>query len=267
MAAKKPKKAKAPRKKKARSLSPKAEAVKKAYHVRLSDIRLMAAQDYITDQQHRSVGEWHVHSERTYKDAIGLRQFRVWAIEDGWTPRREAFWETIEQRVLEARSDQLFEQRIAEVQRRTEERDAMAEYLQPRRDPDTGGIMRHPFTVTEIKTRTVDGQETEYEVTKPHPYGGLPVMSLELPRYDQMVSAFVKFNSALLVMRGETTSRTEVRTKQTTEGVHLGASAGAQNDAHLTQDDIEAMARYLLGERQPELGILEADGEEVDDGE
>lgn len=239
---------------------------KRAYYVKGHELRLMAARDYIFDADQSAVDDLYERPDRPYSERVSLHTFKKWAYEDGWTPRRDKFWEEHEQRVYERMRDQLLRQRLEEVRKRTEERDAMAAYLRPRRDPDTDEILYHPHTVTETY---VDDDGEERTTTRPHPLAGLPILPLEVPRLDQFVNAFVKFDQHLMVMRGEASSRTEQITRGPEDAAGRGRVSGDLVDPvaagmHIDDEDIQHMARELLRRRQPELAI-DVDWEEVDD--
>lgn len=238
---------------------------KRPYFVKNHELRLLAARDYIIDSEKTSVEALYEREDRPYSKLVSLHTFKAWAYDDGWTPRRDEFWEAHEQRVYESMKDQLLRARLKEIESRTEERDAMSEYLRPLRDPDTGAIRRHPQTYLH-RIKEEDGSVRTEE--RDHPLAGLPVLPLEMPRFDQFVTAFVKFDQHLMVMRGDATSRTESITR-TADGPSyqedlLTSAAGVQVD----DDDIDAMARELLLRRQPELvNAIDASWEEVEESD
>jgi len=218
---------------------------------RFSEIRRRAGQDYVMDPDQRSVEFWHGHPDRPYSDEVALRTFREWAYTDEWNPKRTHLWEELEWRVHEAMKEKLFEQRITEINARTEERDAMFEYLRPRRDA-AGEIERYPlFTIVIEK----DKKGEDVEVQKPHPFGGLPVLPLPFKDMGDAVRSAVKFEQHLMTMRGESTSRTEhiTRSDPAKAGMLIDPVASAADI--ISDDDIHAMSRALLRQRQPELAL------------
>lgn len=241
---------------------------KRGYHVKGSELRTMAARDYIFDPDKCSVKALYARKDRPYHDRVNLRTFEEWAYQDGWTPRRDEFWEEHEMRVMEAYRDQLLAAKLREIKQRTEERDAMSEWLRPRRDSETEEILRYPETRVEL--RAVYDEEGEIadhvEVEVPHPYAGLPVLNFEPGSFSQFVNAFVKFDQHLMMMRGEATSRTEQITRSSESERVSDLVDPIATTLHISEDDIHAMSRLLLRQRQPELAI-DADWSEIDDGE
>jgi len=208
---------------------------------RFNALRRRAAQDYIMDPDQRSIEFWHTHPERDYETEVAFRTFREWAYNDGWTAKRTHLWEELEWRVHEAMKEKLYEQRLREIEARTQERDAMVEYLRPLRDED-GAIERYPMTVTK------DGKE------EPHPLRGLPVFPMPFKDMGDAVRSFVKFEQHLMVLRGESASRTEhVTRSDPAKAGHLIDPVATE--AKISDDDIHAMSRALLRQRQPELAL------------
>lgn len=226
----------------------------------LMAFRHAAAQDYITDPERRSVQFWHAHAEREYQRHVSLTKFESWSVADRWKARREQFWLEFEERVLRNYQDRLVRQRVNEINARTEERDALAEYLKPQRERN-GQIKRYPETQI-VEKRNAEG-DTFFE-EQPHPWAGLPVLSLKVSSFPQMIKAFIEFDKHLLHLRGEVTDRTEQVLRQgapkAPNQVHLHAA-----EAAFSPEEIQSMAHALLKQRQPDLALPQTPVIEVSD--
>jgi hypothetical protein len=245
------------------------EKTDSSYHIRGHELRAMAARDYIFDPEQCSIAELYNRADRPYVDRVSLGAFRAWSYTDGWAPRREEFWQEHELRVHEAQRDQLLRQRLEEIRTRTQERDALSEWLQPKRDPATGDILRYPEMTVETRYELDDDGEVvdTYEVEVPHPHAGLPMLNLEPGNLSQFVNAFVKFDQHLMTMRGEATSRTEHITRSAADPARMSDLVDpVAAQVTITADDIHEMSRVLLRQRQPELSI-DAEWEEVEEVE
>lgn len=199
--------------------------------VRSNELRQIAAIEYITDPEAHTVEWWWSREDRPYKRTVAFNTFRDWCTSDNWSSRRDKFWSEIEQRVLEEKQHQLLMQRLKEVDELTEVRGAMMEYMQPLRNPD-GTIKRYE-----------DGRLT-----------GLPEFPLELPSMEKFVTSLINVDKLLMLKRGETINRSETITnEQERASVALGGGAKAS----FSRDEIQALSRYMLKMRQPELGDFE----------
>jgi hypothetical protein len=255
-ATKKPAKKKAAKRapKKARSLDD-AAAPTGNYIVQQSEIRQAAAVDYITDPEARTMVYWYNRADRPYSRVAPFKTFERWAREDNWSGRRLDFWDEIQDRIIDARRDQILVQRLEEIRELSEYRSYMAEYMVPLRNED-GTVQRYP-----------EGSA----------FAGLPVYPLGMPRFDFFIDSFIKLDKQLMLKRGEVTVRGETVNAEG-GGRALDPAAGSPS---LTHDDVRVLAKQLLLQRQPELKDAEAidiqvesaddaeseDEDEVQDGE
>lgn len=224
--------------------------------VRRKDLRRMAGHEYITDRLERSVEALYEDPERPYKSAVAISTFKTWSIEDSWKTRRDAYFLEIERRVLSKHQDKLVEQMSKELEQLQEQRDLMFQYLSPMRDPDTGEVLMHEPTVTYTE---VNQEGDVVQRTYPNPLYGMPKLALEMPRYDQMVSSFLKLEQHIMTRRGQPTLIAEHHHDGSV--VHGAAADPTAANLELSDEEIEAMSDVLLQQRQPELVI----GVELDD--
>jgi len=134
--------------------------------------------------------------------------------------------------------DRLFKQKLEEIGALTLAQNSMVEYLTPMLNKD-GSIQRHG---------ALDDKG------KPNPYHGLPVFPMKLPTADKLAKMVVEVAKIIMVKRGETTSRTESVTHETTGEVRRVTAldpVGAK--VTFSKEDIRAMSRLLLVRRQPKL--------------
>lgn len=147
-------------------------------------LRKMAATDYITDQNGRSVRFHFERPDRGYSGVVTFQQFKAWSSEDDWVRRRAHFWEEVEVRVREERSDELYAKRLADLAEFTETAELLGGYLRPMRDK---------------RGRVIIDKST-----------GLPKLPLDMPRADQFIRAYLKLHERILLLRGEVIHRAEV---------------------------------------------------------
>lgn len=212
------------------------------YYLKESDIRRQAAIEFITDEQARSIVFWYERADRPYRDLVSLSAFRQWAATDEWRQRRDAYWRELEDRILKERQKGQVIERLNEIERLSEDRDAMMEFLRPMRD-ENGNVLRYPET---------------YANGLPHPMAGMPRYPLEMPRLDQMIRALIELDKHLMLKRGEAVSRTEETNSESDNRQSPLREAGG-----LSREDLRAMAIETLRRNQPEL----ADAEPIDIGE
>jgi len=218
----------------------KSRALQKAnnYTIRLDDSRQRAGVDYITDPERRPLRYHYGRADRAYASMVVFETFEKWCRDNRWVARREQFWDEIEARVMKEWGDRLFKKKLEEIGQLTLAQDAMIEYLTPLKNGD-GSVRRHG---------ALD------ESGKPNPYHGLPVFPLKLPSADKLAKMVVEVAKIIMVKRGETTSRTEQVTHETTGEVRrVSALDPVGAKVSFSKDDILAMSRLLLLRRQPEL--------------
>lgn len=190
-------------------------------------LRAMAATDYITDQQGRSVQFHYERRDRGYAAAVGFAHFKQWSVTDDWHGRRRHFWEEIEVRVREQRADELYAQRLHDLDELTELYAALGAFLRPLRD---------------AKGKIVIDAATN-----------LPVMPLEMPRADQFLRAYLKLHERLLLLRGEVTSRGETLNA---EHVPLPPDKTSQGERgpRLSRGETRALVRKMIEQAQGGAG-------------
>jgi len=219
----------------------------KNYTVRLDDSKQRASIDYITDPERRPAKYHYNRADRNYSSLVTFTAFSEWSRDDKWSVRREQFWNEIEARVMKEWGDRLFHQKLAEIGQLTLSQDSMIEYLTPLQNRD-GSIKRHGPLED-------DGS--------PNPYQGLPVFPMKLPTADKLAKMVVEIAKVIMVKRGETTSRTEQVTSETTgETRRVTALDPVGAKVSFSKDDIRAMSRLLLMRRQPQLETSTIDIEE-----
>lgn len=215
-------------------------AVPRSYQLRQSEVRRQAAQDFITDQENRTVAYWWGRGDRPYRKLVTQRTFESWAHEDNWLVRRSQFWTEIQVRVLESQQHRILQQRLQEVAKLTDSADALAEYLHPIRD-EAGHVRRHPAVL---------------ENGQPNPMAGLPIFPLEMPPMEKLGKMWVDMHKLLMVKRGEVTSRSESATPQRPGDPDDPVSSALDptgSAVPFTPSDIEQFSKLWLLQRQPEL--------------
>lgn len=207
---------------------------------RLAEIRRVAAQEFITDPEARTVSWWHARDDRPYRTAVPLKTFEGWASADEWPSRRDHFWQRVEQRVLEHVQHELLQQRLREIAKITPTSDALLEYLSPRRDED-GRIVRYA-------ERLPGGA--------PHPFAGLPVIPLinpeDPPYVEKVIKGFIDIHKLLMTKRGEVTQRSAT-VDQGAGGNPLAVVDPVASAVPFSQEQISQLAQLALRMRQPEL--------------
>lgn len=236
------------KKRKPRSLEPtppkveknKKKAVEKSkkgtFLARVNEIRRLAAVDYITDPQARSLDHWYNRRDRPYQRMVTFKRFEQWAADDSWKTRRDEFWDEITDRVIAERKQQAVLATLKETEELTEVRTYMGEYLSPQRDEE-GNVKRYPQT-------DEDG--------RPHPFAGLPRFGLDLPKFDRFAKMFIELDKHLMLKRGEATSRTDSMESEEA-GVRRDALDPVSQKVSVSREDAREMAKVMLMRRQPEL--------------
>lgn len=249
-----PKKQKAVEKNKEKAVE---KSKKGTFLARVNEIRRLAAVDYITDPQARSLDHWYGRRDRPYQRMISFKRFEEWASEDSWKTRRDEFWDEITDRVIAERKQQAVLATLKETEELTEVRTYMGEYLAPQRDKN-GEVMRYP-------PQDEDG--------RPHPLAGLPRFGLDLPKYDRFAKMFIELDKHLMLKRGEATSRTDSMEPGEEGAVRRDSLDPVSQKVSVSREDAREMAKVMLMRRQPELEDAidvplqdEEDSEGEDDG-
>ena len=75
-------------------------------------LRRIAATDYISDSEGRSM-RWHYErKDRFYERTVAWSTFESWGEKDNWTRRRIEFWEEVESRVRIHMGDENYRYRV-----------------------------------------------------------------------------------------------------------------------------------------------------------
>lgn len=219
-------------KKNARKRAEKATALSKSegrFHIRTNEIRQTAAVEYITDSHGRSVAWWHAREDRPYRKVISLAQFQSWSVDDDWAVRRSKFWNDVEHHALEKLKHSAAVDRYKAYEEMLADLGPMLEYMRPLRDK--AGVVKR------------------YE--EGHPLEGLPIFPLEFGKMHNHVGTVLEMQKVMMLLRGEATARIESTAKS--EVRKTITIDPVQQNAELSEADVDAMARALLLQRQPEL--------------
>jgi len=142
--------------------------------------------------------------------------------------------------------EQLVEQRFRELDEISEDLIYLREWVRPLRNED-GTVRRHPAWIEEV-----DRVSGTY-VNRPNPWAGLPVYAIPFRSMEKIIDAFLKLDERLMLKRGDATTRTESVDGGERPSV-LDPKTTIVNKP--TKDEVQAMARALLLQRQP--GLLES---------
>jgi hypothetical protein len=188
--------------------------------------REQAATDYITDPNACTVRHVYERTDREYNKLVAWPTFEGWASADKWTGRRDKFWVEIEQRVVVHMQDKILKDRVTEMKKLSALSEIYEEMLLPLRDDD-GNVKRDAET-------------------------GLPQFGLKLPSMDKFARMWLALHERLMLMRGEAIGRTETSIEPGEGKITALAGPGGPK-VKLSRTEVQAMARTLLRERQPEL--------------
>lgn len=213
-------------------------------------LRKIAATDYICDPDGHSM-RWHYErKDRPYEKSISYVRFEMWGTEDGWTKRRDAYWEHIESKVREHMADTLLRSRLQDIGKFRGMLDVLVQYLEPLVDAKTGKMKLDPDT-------------------------GLPLYPLKLPSMEKFMGMYLLLHERVMLLSGEATVRSEQLRPDASEpelNEHLRDRAAIR--PKLARADVRAMARTLLrsraearaeAEAAQDKPAIDAAGEEADD--
>lgn len=211
----------------------------------------MAGVEYITDPDGRSI-RWHYErGDRPYKTEVGDAMFKRWAVVDQWADRREQYWTEVETRVLDKLQDQIFRDRLRELNSMQEDRSYLEEWLRPLRDAK-GNVQRYPMV-------NDDGT--------PHQFAGLPKFPLKMPSIDRFLKALLDLDERIMLKRGEAITRTQTIGEKTK--VMATALDPVGSLMNLSREEARKLAQNLLRERMGERyeGVLDLiEGDATDGG-
>lgn len=192
--------------------------------------RGQARSDYVMDPDQRSV-TWHYQrTDRPYSEMWSAHTFSSFATAERWTELRAQFWRDVELRVWNAQKEKVIAQRLRQLEQLTEIYSYGMEWMGPLVNPDTGGVQRYPAD---------------------HAHAGLPMFPLDMPSFDRFASTMIKLQQQIGLMRGEATSRSESTHVVATAGGAPADPVGAS--ASFSQEELRAIARLMIRNRQPEL--------------
>jgi site-specific DNA-cytosine methylase len=216
---------------------------------------LLAKTEFVTDPERRSL-RWHYEREvRPYSELWEkFGAFERMATKAAWNDERESYWTEIQVQVQKRIQIADAEALLAETKRMNDSFNAMFEYLEPVRDPETKEILRHPAYLDDNVT--------------PHPYAGRPVMPLEMPSLDKFIPAMLKLYDTMQSNRSLIAGRPTLTDDNATD------AATARDRAIPVSDTVvEAFTKALLEKHKDpnfDIGDLPDDSaegnEDVDDG-
>lgn len=190
-------------------------------------LRNMAATDYITDPDGRSVRYHYERPDRNYR-VVAWATFREWSTADDWHGSRIRHWEAIEVRVRETHADEIYKRKVRDLDVIEEQLDLYRLFLQPLKDPRTG-------------------EELIDEKT------GLPKLALELPRLDRFVTAYLKLHERGMLLRGDAIHRAEILNQQHVPEPIKERARGPK----LERNEQRALVRQLLAAGGGDHAVLD----------
>lgn len=199
----------------------------KTYKATIKNMRLQAAQDYITDPDGRSVRFHYERDDRDYRGAISIAGFERWSKEDRWTDRRQQFWEEIEVRMLTHIRDEILQARFERLGKMKEAVAYMEEYMVPLRNAD-GSVRRYPDS---------------------HPdYPGLPMYPLKMPSMEKFVRMIMELQDQIRLDSGEAVTRSETISSGKTK-VSVTALDPVTSMMTIKPEEARRLAQGLLRDR------------------
>lgn len=190
-------------------------------------LRVLAADRYVFDHERRSSREIYEDKRLNFSAFVPSRTFTEWSVKDDWLTRRKAYIETQEksrdqQNAIRNGAQRDFERNLVE-----KAFGAWSQYILPRTDKD-GNVMVYPAD---------------------HELAGYPWLPIPPANVREVVQVWRMLHEASLLMRGDPTSRAEIREPDAQPAiVHTDNRV-----LNLTTDRVRAMAKLMVLDENPRL--------------